>query len=148
MIYEDLQAVAVAKVVNIQILGRGAGIEIMTGREAGIEIMTGKGAGTENMTGTGTGEGIETESENMIGTEKSIEIGRGTEKEREKERKPGIGNETENEVMIMIEGLIILIEMVVEGTSKEVAVMVVQDITEGVVAEVEAGAEVEVYKQE
>lgn len=140
MIFEDLQAVAVVKVVNIQITGRGAGIETTTGRGAGIEIMT------------GTGEGIGTEIEIVIGTEKSIEIGRGTEIEIENERKLGIGigigreSGTENEVMIMIEGLIMLIE-IVEGTMKGVAVMVVPDIIEGVEAEVGAGAEVEVYKQ-
>lgn len=136
MIYEDPQAVAVVKAVNIQIVERGAGIEIMTGRGAGIEITT----------GTGTEEGIGTEIENMIGTERSTEIGRGIEIEKERELGIGKGTGTENEVMIMIEGLIIPIERV-EGTLKGVAVMVAPGIIEGVVAEVGAGAEVEVYKQ-
>ena len=138
MIYEDLQAFAVVKVVNIQIVGRGAGIESLTGRGAGIEIMT----------GTEIEEGIGTEIENMIGTERSIEIGKGTE--IEKERKPGIGKGTEsvieNEVMITIEGLITVTERV-EGTLKGVAVMVAPGIIEEVVAEVGVGAEVEVYKR-
>lgn len=152
MIYEDLQAVDVVKVVNIQIIGRRAGIEIMTGKEAGIEIWTGRGAGIEITTGTGEGIGTGIEIVIGTGTEKSIEIERETEKETETEKKLGIGSEsgTENEVMTMIEGLIMLIK-IVEGTSKGVAVTVVEaapGIIEEVAAEVGAGAEVEVYKQE
>ena len=131
MIYKDLQAVV------ILITGRGAGIEIMTGRGARIEITVGRGAGI-------VGERIGTEI--VIETERGIEIGRGIEIEIEKERKVGVeigrGSETENEVMIMIGGLIMLI---VEGTTKGVVVIVSPGITEGVGAEVGAGAEVKVY---